>query len=390
MSKRRIVVVNSVPNYSIQPEVNEDVILSAISEGSSDAITRIDSEGVILSWTPGAERMLGYSKKEMIGRQVYEIIPEDMRDQARETIRDQMLGQVGVLHEETRRLSKDGKSVPVFLTRVPLKNPQGQIVSLLAILKDISEEKKLQEQVQRLQRDTAMAKVAAKVAHEIRTPLGVLFLKSDLLVERFDTAFDDWGKGDGAEHKNKVNKCVNDIQKQISRLEEIATNYLHLSKSRAMERQQVNITEVLRDLHKELKEQFSHTAITIHLDTREGLPLVEGDPQQLARVAANLVRNSVEAIQYSQNKTGDVYLRSLAEGENAVIEVSDNGPGMSQEIQDNIFDPFITTKSIGTGLGLYLVREIVQNHGGEIVIQSKEGEGASVRVVLPPKQEATE
>ncbi|MDP8244826.1 MAG: ATP-binding protein [Candidatus Hinthialibacter antarcticus] len=379
----------SIQNRS--QDINENVILSAIGEGSSDAITRIDANGIITSWTPGAERMLGYSTAEIIGQHVDRIIPEENREATRISIQKQMQGKFSVLHEETERLHKDGRLVPVFLTRVPLHNNNCEIASLLAILKDTSEEKKLQKQVERLQRDTAMGKVAAKVAHEIRTPLGVLFLKSDLLVERMEAAFEEWGKGDASSHHGKLDKCVADIQKQISRLEEIATNYLHLSKSRTMERQRIDLRKWMKEMLKELQEQYPQGFIDFKTEYDEESPIIDGDPQQLQRVVANLVRNSVEAIQYSHNKKGTILLRSRPVDDGVMLEVVDDGPGMSHEISEDIFDPFITTKSIGTGLGLYLVREIIDNHGGSINIDTEEGQGTAVRIFLPalPKESKT-
>jgi PAS domain S-box-containing protein len=372
---------------NITQDINENVILSAIGEGSSDAITRIDIHGTIISWTPGVERMLGYTKDEIIGQHVDTIIPEDIREKTRISIEEQMQGQFGVLHEETERLHKDGRRIPVFLTRVPLHNNNCEVASLLAILKDTSEQKRIQKQLERLQRDTAMGKVAAKVAHEIRTPLGVLFLKSDLLVERMESAFEEWGESDATTHKEKLGKCVADIQKQISRLEEIATNYLHLAKSRTMERQRIDLHKWMKEILKELNEQYPQGFIDFKIDYDEQTPTIDGDPQQLQRVVANLVRNSVEAIQYSKIKKGTITLRSRPVEGGVMIEVADDGPGMSKEIQEDIFDPFITTKSIGTGLGLYLVREIIDNHGGIITIETEEGQGTTVCIYIPVMQQ---
>ncbi|MBI1388251.1 MAG: PAS domain S-box protein [bacterium] len=371
-------------NANIQPplfhEVNEDVILSAIGEGSADAITCVDADGIVLSWTPGAERMLGYSKDEVVGQSIDVMLPKDIRESAHQTIKDQMSGKTGVIHEESVRLHKDGRRIPVLLTRVPLKKRDGRVVSLLAILKDVSEEKKLQKQLERLD---AMAKVAAKVAHEIRTPLGVLFLKSDLLVERLELTFEEWGKGDPGVYKQKVEKCVYDIQKQINRLEEIANNYLHLSKSRTLDRQTVHLQKFFKELVKELQEHYPAHVVRFDLELDENAKTMDADPQQMQRVIVNLVRNSIEAMQIAKIKDGVIRLCSHQLKDAVQLEVIDTGPGMPKEIRDNIFDPFITTKSIGTGLGLYLVREIIQNHKGEISIETEEGKGTAIRIVLP-------
>lgn len=375
-------IMDQRANSLFGEDVKGDAVLSAIGEGSSDAITQVDANGVILAWTTGAERMMGYQRDEIVGQKIDLIIPSEMLEESLNSIRDQFSGNMGILHEETVRLHKSGKRIPVTLTRVPLTNDKGEIVALLAILKDVSEQRKLQKTIENLQRNTAMAKVAAKVAHEIRTPLGVLFLKSDMLTERMQNAFEEWGGDNGEFHQRKIEKCVHDIQKQINRLEEIANNYLHLSKSRAMERQVIRLPKLVKDIAKELTEQYKSSGVKIVTQVDEEVPPVDIDPQQFQRVVANLVRNSIEALTSSKVHNGKVTVAVSHNPNQVLLEVRDNGPGMPDDILEDVFDPFITTKSIGTGLGLYLVKEIVTNHGGEIAIDSGQDQGTAVRIML--------
>ncbi|HQH71005.1 MAG TPA: PAS domain S-box protein [bacterium] len=374
--------MNSFPEKPLTAGIDEDVILSAIVEGATDGIARIDADGRIVSWTTGAERLLGYSREEIVGREIFTIVPEDLRDAVRAGLRRQ-IQEGGVYHEETVRIHKKGKPVPVLLTRVPLQDARGKTVAFLVIFKDISEKKKLQKQVETLQRDNAMAKVAAKVAHEIRNPLGVLFLKSDLMVERLEMAFENWGKGNPGQHRAVLEKYVSDIKRQISRLEEIANNYLQISKIRMNEREDVDLHKFMEDLEAELREHHSSDEVTFVFSVDAGLTTAYLDPQQFQRVFANLVRNSVEAIQLSHKRKGRIEMRVARQEGGLEFLVSDNGPGIPAKIQETIFDPFTTTKSIGTGLGLYLAREIVENHQGSLVIDSAEGQGTRVRITIP-------
>jgi len=374
--------MNSFPEKPLTAGIDEDVILSAIVEGATDGIARIDADGRIVSWTTGAERLLGYSREEIVGREIFTIVPEDLRDAVRAGLRRQ-IQEGGVYHEETVRIHKKGKPVPVLLTRVPLQDARGKTVAFLVIFKDISEKKKLQKQVETLQRDNAMAKVAAKVAHEIRNPLGVLFLKSDLMVERLEMAFENWGKGNPGQHRAVLEKYVSDIKRQISRLEEIANNYLQISKIRMNEREDVDLHKFMEDLETELREHHSSDEVTFVFSVDAGLTTAYLDPQQFQRVFANLVRNSVEAIQLSHKRKGRIEMRVARQEGGLEFLVSDNGPGIPAKIQETIFDPFTTTKSIGTGLGLYLAREIVENHQGSLVIDSAEGQGTRVRITIP-------
>jgi two-component system, sporulation sensor kinase A len=377
--------------------ISEDAILSAIVEGSTDGIIQMDIEGRIISWTKGAEHLLGYKREEIIGKSVDLVIPPESREDVHQAMRNQVKGDVGVVHTETCRLNSDGQNVNVQLTRIPLKNSNGITVAFLVIFKDISENRKLQKEkkqlksehkqlvkkVEKLERNNAMARVAAKVAHEIRTPLGVLFLKSDLLLERLDRTFEEWGKGDPERHRQSLDKCSSDIQRQISRLEEIANNYLHLSKSRTMERQDIGIKHFLDDLVVELKEQYSSDGFSIKASINDDIGSAYFDPQQFHRVFANLVKNSQEAIQFSPIEYGQIELKAQRVENHIEFCIIDNGPGMPDDIKETVFDPFTTTKSIGTGLGLYLACEIVENHKGAISIESESGKGTSIHIVIP-------
>ncbi|MBD3267304.1 GHKL domain-containing protein, partial [bacterium] len=127
----------------------------------------------------------------------------------------------------------------------------------------------------------------------------------------------------------------------------------------------------------------------LELNITEDIPMVRVDPQKMQRVVANLFRNSIEAIRSSHIPNGNIALDVYLQHETLVMEVTDNGPGMPEQIKEKIFDPFTTTKSIGTGLGLYLVCEIIENHGGTINIDSTPGEGTTIRILLPLKEVST-
>ncbi len=384
-------------NNEVKACISEDAILSAIVEGSTDGIIQMDVDGQVISWTKGAERLLGYRREEIIGKSVDIVIPPELRNEVRQAMRNQVKGDVGVVHIDTVRLNRDGQHVNVQLTRIPLKNSSGETVAFLVIFKDISENQKLQKErkqlksehkqlikkVEKLERNNAMARVAAKVAHEIRTPLGVLFLKSDLLLERLDMTFEEWGKGDPDRHRQSLDKCSSDIQRQISRLEEIANNYLHLSKSRTMEQQDIDIKQFLDDLVLELKEQYHSDRFSVKASINDDIGSAYFDPQQFHRVFANLVKNSYEAIQFSPIEYGEIELTAQRMDDYIEFCIIDNGPGMPDEIKETVFDPFTTTKSIGTGLGLYLACEIVENHKGTISIESESGKGTSIHILIP-------
>jgi signal transduction histidine kinase len=171
------------------------------------------------------------------------------------------------------------------------------------------------------------------------------------------------------------------IETEIARLKTLTGGLLSFSSSKEGRRRLVDLKEISEEVLSLLRFELQRQAITLETDFAE-LPLVDADPNKLKQVVINLVMNAAQAM----HGEGKIVLRTCRHGEGRVeLAVVDNGPGIPAEIQEQIFNPFFTTKpeGEGTGLGLYLCRNIVREHGGEILVESAPGAGTTFRVRLP-------
>jgi len=219
------------------------------------------------------------------------------------------------------------------------------------------------------------AVLAAGVAHEIRNPLTAikarLFTLKKTLGER-STAVED----------------ANLIEREITRLERIVRDVLMFARPAEPRRETISAISLLGELRDLMKVQLEATNIEVVVDDSRDAT-IQGDPNQLKQVLLNLIRNSAESI----GACGKITLRAGSERVSlgghttnvAVLEVEDNGKGISADVQKRLFDPFYTTKPAGTGLGLSIAARIIEQHGGALRYQTEFGQGTTFGIVLPLK-----
>jgi two-component system, NtrC family, sensor kinase len=243
-------------------------------------------------------------------------------------------------------------------------------------------ERQLLEQGERLlrtERLAAIGKISAQITHEIRNPLSSIGLNAELLSEELSAAA---FKGPG--QREEALSLLQAIMREIDRLTEVSEQYLAFArKPRSLARLQLN--DLCQDLGDFVEPELRKAKTTIHLDLDPNLPAVQGDEGQLRQALLNLVRNAKEAM---ATTGGQLTLRTRsgladAGGESEVrLEVEDEGPGISEEVEARLFDPFYSTKSGGTGLGLPLSQRIAQDHGGNLRCERRGERGANFILTL--------
>ncbi|HUB10046.1 MAG TPA: ATP-binding protein [Myxococcales bacterium] len=247
-------------------------------------------------------------------------------------------------------------------------------------------EKQLLEQRERLLRSerlAAVGRVSAQVTHEIRNPLSSIGLNAELLADEIGEAtFKDPAK------RREALELLAAMAKEIDRLTEISEQYLAFARPPRQDarRGRVDLGEVAEDLMSFLSPELERAGVTVKLELASGLPAVSGDEGQLRQALRNLVRNAREAM---APRGGQITLRTRAGdgGRQIVVEVADQGPGLTGEALARLFDPFYTTKEQGTGLGLALTQQIAADHGGTLTCQSEAGHGATFALALPAESE---
>ncbi len=376
--------------------------LAAIVESSGDAIAGTTTGGEILSWNAGAERLFGYTAEEMIGQQAAKLVPESRMHELAAVARRVNAGN-GVEEHLTRGRRKDGTEVDVSLTVSPIFDAVHRVTGTAVIARDITQSRRQQAQLQALLAKERVARADAEsaqlalaeqneqlreldrlkdefislVSHELRTPLTSIRGYLELLL--------DGGAGDLTDDQSRFLAVVD---RNSKRLMHLVGDLLFLAQVEAgklaLELDEVALDDVVAEAVEAAKPFADEKGIDLEV-TVEPVPAMVGDRSRLAQVLDNLVSN---ALKFSPDGGTVEVCVSYSDG-NAVLEVRDNGIGISAEEQAQLFDRFFrsaeaTERAIpGTGLGLTIVKAIVERHEGSIEVQSEEGKGTTMRVLLP-------
>jgi PAS domain S-box-containing protein len=363
-------------DVSIRKRHERDALrLAAIVESSHDAIISKDLNGVIQTWNHGAERMFGYTADEAIGRPITMLIPADRLHEEAEVLRRIRAG-LQVDHFDTVRLHKDGREVDISLTVSPIRNANGVIVGASKIARDISEEQRLR----RMADDASRLKdeFLAVLSHELRTPLNTVLGYTRLLRQPVIT--------DDPERREKALEV---LQRNADALAKLVDEVLDTSRVMVGKLQlsigRVSLEQVLRQAIETISPAADAKNIRLTVQIEPGMDTL-GDPDRLRQVTWHLLSNAVKFTPSG----GEVTIRALQEGPDFVIEVRDTGIGISADHVSRVFQRFwqadasISREYSGLGLGLALVRHLVEMHGGSVAAASTgPGRGATFTVRLP-------
>ncbi len=210
----------------------------------------------------------------------------------------------------------------------------------------------------------AMGEMVATICHEIRNPLGIIKGTAERLRSKYDV---------------KNDELFGFIPEEVSRLNDILTGYLEFASSEPKKMEKTDIVHLVSRTVEQLRGSFSRRDIRIYLDSREEVPEVEVNPGGIRQVIINLLMNAKDAIQ----RDGEVHIRLWKEQDFVVLSTEDTGRGIRRKDIAQLFNPFFSTKSKGTGLGLYVIKKIVEEHQGAVIVESKPGEGTKFEIKLP-------
>lgn len=277
----------------------------------------------------------------------------------------------------------DGDEVTVRVFAAPLDLPgrhRRDSDRFLLFLHDLTEVHRIRKRLIDTEKLSAMAKIAGSVAHEFRNPLNSLFLSADLLEDELS------GR---SEAEDAIAPTLTAIREEIERLNEIINHYLALSKVESSEPETVDLGETVGAFAEEWRERAAAENVELRVRVAEGDLDVTADPNQVRRVLVNLVENAFDALGRSESgdderpRTRAVTFAVRPMRRTVKLTVRDTGPGIPEELRERVFEPFFTSRSRGSGLGLYLVREIVLAHGGAISLAGNGGRGTSVAMHWP-------
>ena len=214
----------------------------------------------------------------------------------------------------------------------------------------------------------ALGNLAAGVAHDVRNPLNAIKLLSSHALDSLENTPD-----------APAVKPLETIRREVGRLEDIVSNFLSLAKERELAPEPQRVDALLEECLRLLRKNAEERDLRLMSDLRAGDTVLMLDPKQWTRAILNVLVNALEACPPG----GRVRVFSRLTGDACEIEIRDDGPGLSKEMIERVFDPYYTTKPGGTGLGLSITRGIVEEHGGRVELTSIEGQGCQVLITLP-------
>ena len=356
--------------------------LAAIVESSDDAILAKDLNGIVFAWNRAAERLFGYTAAEMVGQPITALFPTDrIAEEAA------ILGKIGrgerIDHYPTERRCKDGRLIRVSVTVSPIRDAEGRIVGASKIIRDLTERderelriRELQAELAHVQRVSELGQFVSALVHEVNQPLTAItnYLSAS---RRLLSSGNQQGLAEVLER----------IEGQTSRTREIVQRIRDFVSKRPPELRPENLSQVVDEAIALTRVSARDDALLLTTEVDPGTT-VHIDRVQVQQVLFNLMRNGIEAMQDQPQRAIVVAARPWS-AEMVEVSVADCGPGLPIEVRDKLFQPFVTTKADGMGVGLSVCRTIVEAHDGRLWVDGNAGDGTVFRFTLPAARQTS-
>src|SRR6201984_2888583 len=365
----RRVQPEEVQNYLVRL-AHEKGFLERIFDALQEGVIVTDIQGKIQFINAAAAQLFGAEPEEAFGRPLEEKLRGlnwmSLRSNETSVSRD-----IEVFYPQHRFLNF--YVAPLHLEQEVQKSEaiKRDLVGYAIILRDITEDRRMAEQTIESERLSALTMLAAGVAHEIGNPLNSLNIHLQLIERRLRKA--------PSELRSDIGELLATAKSEIQRLDSIVHQFLRAIRPSTPRFESHDLNQILEESVTFLRTEIRDRHIIVKMDLDPTLPRVEVDRDQLKQAFYNVIKNAFQAM-----KTGGIlHIRSWQNELYISVSFNDTGGGISQERMGKLFQPYFTTKSSGSGLGLLIVRRIVREHGGEIEIESNEGKGTRVTIHLP-------
>jgi len=364
-------------NTSLFQELRqEEMFRENVINSMLNGLITVDVAGQIKLANETALILTGYDQNEMVRMTVGQLISDSSGDPVLRTLQTGR----GVYQQEAWLNKKDGQTHPIILNTTFLQDEFKQVQGALAIFIDITRIKRMEEQIQHLDKLAALGRLSSSIAHEIRNPLtgiaaGIQYLK----------------RGGGVAKTELQN--INFILDEVNRIDRLIGNLMNVVRIGDLIYEDTKIETIVKNSVASMHELAKQHSVEIETDFPAESKPVSVDADRITQVVINLLKNAIEA----SHEGGEVRI-SISFPEDVkdvlfdavqdfvIIEIKDNGLGLTEEEKTRIFEPFYSKKASGTGLGLYVTHSIVERHGGYIYVNSQHGAGTVFTVYLPVTQ----
>lgn len=338
-----------------------------VVETARDAVVTIDESHRIVFFNKAAEQMFGYSREEVLGEDLSIIIPTPHKRAHRDYVRRYVETRRGRFIDHTVDLTAERRSGEEFPVSISFSVAEvGEHLLMTAMIRDMTEIKALERRLIENERLASIGRALSFVTHEVKNPLVVIGGFARALLRQPQMPED---------HREKLEI----IHGEVQRLEALLKEIQDFSKPIRLRKEPIVLPTFLEGVLSMFRDSDACSHISFSLRV-EGRPTANADPDRLRQVLINLIKNATEAI----SGEGQVVLGTRESAEGRVqITVEDTGEGMPPEKVEELFQPFVTTKAGGTGLGLPMCRKIIREHGGELTLIPKPGGGTTALIALP-------
>lgn len=351
----------------LEPGEVQHMVLELLREkGFLEKVFQALQEGVILLDTEGCVTYVNRAACQIFGLQAEQVLGQRLAQGVRGLDWSELLKPGTVVSRDLEIFYPENRFLNFYITSIDDDQPMGFVM----LIRDVTETRKRTEEQIESERLTAFTLLAAGVAHELGNPLNSLTIHLQLLDRRLRKL---------KVNDDKMREHLEVATGEIKRLDFIIGQFLAAIRPTQPQMQRTQIRDLLEESVRFLKPELDQAKVKVVLDLRADLPAMPLDANQMKQAIYNLIRNATQAMP----KGGVLTVTGSFTDFEVCVSFQDTGKGISPEQMGRLFQPFSTTRSTGTGLGLLIVRRIVREHGGEIDIESREGQGTRVTLRLP-------
>jgi len=369
-------------------EQQHELILNSVAEG----IYGVDLEGRTTFVNKSMEDITGWRTTELIGRNQHQVLhhtrpngsphPEEecpvyatFRDNRRRFVEDDVFWR------------KDGTSFPVEYSATPIRDERGLTVGSVVVFRDVTDRKQAAEKIRHHQLELAhvarlstLGEMASGIAHELNQPLTAIATNARACVRMLESE---------RATREACSDVMEKIAAQAERAGQVIRHIRHFVRKAEPELKPTRLSAMVETVTDLLRPDTLRAGVVVQQDLDPRADWVLAQEIQIEQVILNLARNAIEAMSETPAAHRRLVLSTRRREDRVEIRIADTGPGLSQEVSERIFEPFVTTKPQGLGLGLSISSGIVETHGGHLAAESRPGEGATFRFSLPLAEEPT-
>jgi PAS domain S-box-containing protein len=353
-----------------QAKHKDDQFLASILTDSLDAIVSLDAEDRITSWNRGAENIFRLNKEKVLGESFSTLFQEETghfnKEQIQRTLRDKGF----IKNYEIESIIWDGREVTLHVSQTAILDHYGKFIGSFAIIRDVTEQKAMQERIQQSEKLSSVGQLAAGIAHEIGTPLNIISGNAEYLMMDLDK-------------KDTKMEELSIIIQQTERITKLIQQLMDFARDTQPSFELTDIHPLIENTLTLTRHQLKKYSILLDAKLNSSIPKIIADPNQLQQVFLNIIINAIHAMP----RGGTLSIEASLDHDNEAVQVlvRDTGCGISKANLKNVFDPFFTTKEVGqgTGLGLAVSHRIIENHKGRIDVESRLNHGTCFKITLP-------